>query len=246
MAPASSTPEPERAVLLTRPLEDSRRVAARLEAEGIPVEIWPLTRIVPCMSDLRLPPGTDGVLASSAHGVRAFAALTGRRDLPVLAVGARTAEVARSLGFVAFEAGGDARALADLARRSGLSHLFYPRGAEVSTDMAAALGPHPRLTEAVVYAAEETGAAPSPVAHALASGRIAAVAVWSRRAGEILARRLSPQGAPAMVAVSARAALALAEAGFADIVVAERPDSAGMMAALRAARARGAGGGTTS
>ena len=245
MAPASSPPE--RAVLLTRPLEDSRAFAERLAEDGIASEIWPLTRIVPVMTELRLPPTVDGVVATSAHGLRALAALTGRRDLPVLAVGARTAGVARGLGFgLVLEAGGDAGSLADLARRAGLRHLVYPRGREVARDLAAEIGPGgPRLTEAVLYAAEETGPPPAPVAHALASGRIAAVTVWSARNAEILARHFRrappPAGPPTFVAISEAAGKPLDAAGFGGIVHAAAPTSGQMHAAIRGVLAPGGG-----
>lgn len=237
MAPAFSNPD--RAVLLTRPLEDSRRTAARLAEEGIASEIWPLTRVVPAMTLPPLPATMDGLIVTSGNGLSAFAALTGRRDLPVLAVGARTAEVARRLGFAAvLSAEGDARALADLARRAGLRHLFYPRGREVSAVLPALLGAGgPRLSEAVVYCTEETGPPPAPVAHALAAGRIGAVTVWSARNAAILARYLSQRppaaGVPPIVAISSKAAAPLAEAGFGDIVVAARPDLPAMVEAVR-------------
>ena len=91
--------------------------------------IWPLTRIAPTTTALKLPFATDALLFTSANGVRALAALTPRRDLPALCVGPATAAAARQAGFVnCFEAAGDARALADLARRSGLRNFFHPRG----------------------------------------------------------------------------------------------------------------------
>jgi len=228
------------AVLLTRPLDDSRTFAETLAEENIPSQIWPLTRIVPVMTPPRVPPTVDGLIVTSANGLRAFAALTGRRDLPVLAVGAHTAAVARGLGFrLVLSADGDAEALTALARRARLRYLFHPRGREVSADLPAWLGPSGvRVTEAVLYAAEETGPPPAPVAHALDTGAIGAVTVWSRRNATILARHFTARpparGIPPVAAISAKAAEPLAEAGVQGIVIADSPNAAAMRAAVRA------------
>lgn len=225
-------------VLLTRPIEASRRLADDLESAGIAVEIWPLTRIVPLGMGFRLPPDVQGVLATSANGIRAFAAVTGRRDLPVLCVGAATADVARGLGFaLAFSADGDAAALAALARTSGLRHLFHPHGRDTAADMAVLIGPGgPRVSAAAVYEAAETGPPPAPVAHALDAGRITLVTVWSPRNARILARHLAAAGGPAarcpLLAISEAVAAPLREAGLDDVEVAARPDGGAMRLAI--------------
>lgn len=232
-----------RAVLLTRPLEDGRRIADRLAEDGIPTLLWPLTRVVPAgdaLSGLRLPPGTDALIATSGHGIRAFAALSGRRDLAVIAVGARTGEIARELGFGAvLIAEGDAEALARLVRATPYRRLFYPRGRDVASDLAGRLsGPERAVTEAVLYAAEETGPPSAPVAHALARGQVGIVTAWSRRGAEILARRLEGQRHAARMAglaISREAAAPLAGLGLGAVIAAESPDARGMLAAIRAA-----------
>jgi len=230
--------ERARPVLVTRPLEAARETADALAEDGIEALIWPLTRIVPAGTGLSLPPGTDALLVTSAHGIRAFAALEPRRDLPVLTVGAKTAAISRGLGFAAtLSADGDAEALAALARATSYRRLFYPRGREVSADLAALIGPGRAVTEAVLYAAEPAGPPPAPVAHALARGGVSAVGVWSRRHAEVLAGHLAA-GLPAdfstarLVAISAKAAGPLAESGFGDIRVAAAPDMRAMLAAL--------------
>jgi uroporphyrinogen-III synthase len=230
-------------ILLTRPLEESRALAETLEAEGIECLIWPLTRIEPVAQDLKLPPTVQGLLFTSANGVRALAALTPRRDLPALCVGGATARAARKAGFLnCFSAEGDARALADLARRSGLADFFHPRGRDAAGDLKGWLAETgQRVTEAVLYEARETGAAPAPVASALARGKVDLVAVWSRRNAEILARHLAGRagalGAATLLAISPAAAEPLAGAGFGRVTVAESPDGAAMLAAIRAANA---------
>lgn len=230
---------PERQVLLTRPLDESRALAELLEADGIGCLIWPLTRIEPTVTGFRLPYGIDGLLFTSANGVRALAGVSARRDLPALCVGEATARAARNAGYLnAFSAVGDARALADLARRSGLRSFLHPRGEDAAGDLKAWLAETGQsVAEAVLYRARETGAPPAPVVAALARGGIGLVAVWSRRNGAILARYLRGGGANLsgtdLLAISDGAAESLSGAGFRRVIIAGRPDSAAMLAAIR-------------
>ena len=225
-------------VLLTRPLEQSQAIASALEVYGIASLIWPLTRIVPTVNRLDVPEGTDGLLFTSANGVRAFVALSARRDLPALAVGAATAEAARSAGFADVRsAEGDVAALAKIARASGLGRFLHPCGAEIAGDLAGALGSAGIAVEqAVIYRAEETGPAPAPVADALTARRVAAVTAWSPRAAQILARRLEDfdLARTALVAISPAAASPLTDSGFAATRIAETPSREGMLGAIRA------------
>lgn len=229
----------EMQVLLTRPLDESRAFADLMEAEGIGCLIWPLTRIEPTVTAFKLPYGIDGLLFTSANGVRALAGLTSARDLPALCVGEGTARAARGAGYLnAFSAGGDARALADLARRSGLRNFLHPRGADAAGDLKGWLAEtRQNVTEAILYRAIETGAPSAPVAAALARGRVHLVTSWSRRNGAILARRLGEAGANLaatdLLAISPAAAESLSGAGFRRVIIAEAPDSPAMLTAIR-------------
>ncbi|HUS54878.1 MAG TPA: uroporphyrinogen-III synthase [Thermohalobaculum sp.] len=227
-------------VLLTRPLEDSRALAETLELDGIDALIWPLTRIVPTVTALKLPFTTGGLLFTSANGVRTLAALIERRDLPALCVGKATADAARKAGFRdCFSASGDARALADLARRSGLRDFFHPRGHDAAGDLKGWLAEtgH-RVTEAVLYQAQETGPPPAQVAALLTRGEINLVTIWSSRGAAILARHLAKAGAALqttdLLAISPAAAEPLEISGFRQVVIAEAPDGAAMLTKIRA------------
>ena len=113
-------------VLLTRPVAQSEAVARDLTKDGIDCAIWPLTEIVLTSDTVEIPSATDGLLFTSANGVRAFARLFADRNLPALCVGPATEAAARSAGFAdARSADGDAQALAGLARGSGLKALFH-------------------------------------------------------------------------------------------------------------------------
>lgn len=114
-----------RTVWVTRAEPGATATAERLAALGY----RPLVAPVLTVRDLTPEIDLDGVQAlafTSANGVRAFAALTPRRDLPVFAVGGATALAARGVGFSAVtDADGDVEALAAViveARPGGVLH----------------------------------------------------------------------------------------------------------------------------
>lgn len=100
-------------VIVTRPEPDAGIFADLCRAHGFepvlsPVMAIKIEKAVPELSAI-------GALAfTSANGVRAFAANTRARDLPVFAVGAVTADAAKTAGFGTIHvAGGDVDSLAD-------------------------------------------------------------------------------------------------------------------------------------
>src|SRR5476649_320759 len=130
--------------LITRPEEDARPLADALAARGIAVLVEPLLAIATrhaaagdLAGDLA---GVQAILFTSANGVRAFAELSSRRDIGVLAVGDATAAAARAVGFTAVEsAGGDVKDLARLARqrlKPETGPLFHAAGSVVAGDLA--------------------------------------------------------------------------------------------------------------
>jgi uroporphyrinogen-III synthase len=220
-------------ILLTRPADENARIAGMLEPLGALCLAWPLTRIVPLVRGLEVPEGTDAILFTSANAVRAFAAASPVRRLPALCVGDRTAACARSEGFAEVRsAGGAAADLARLARESGHRHFLHPRGREAG-EIALDGAPVGARVEAVaVYAAEPAGAPPADVAQALAEGSIGLVTVWSPRHAAILRGWIAaagpPLGATRLLGISAAAVAPLHGAGFAEVLVAARPDASGM------------------
>lgn len=227
-------------VLLTRPLDDSRRIAGMLEADGIDSLIWPLTEIRPVAPDSTIPLGIGGLLITSAHGIRAFAALDKRRDVPVLCVGTRTADVARSLGFaLVLSADGDGEALARLAPGTGIRHFLYPRGRETSHDLAAMLARGgQRVSDMILYEATQTGPPAAPIRSALLSGRVSAVTLWSARNAALFADWVRSNASEdlfrsILIAISWKAAEPLQNTGFKTVRVAEQPDAAAMANEIR-------------
>lgn len=217
-------------VLLTRPAGENARIARALEALGAECLAWPLSRIVPVGTGLSLPPGTEAILFTSANAVRAFAGASAVRDLPVLCVGDRTAACAKAEGFAEVtSAGGNAADLCRLAGESGHRRFLHARGRE-----AGALSiPGAEIDERVVYAAEPAGPPPAAVADALGAGAVDVVTVWSARnaaiLGDWLAATRPPLGSTTLLGISAAALVPLCDAGFAEHLVAARPDAGAMV-----------------
>src|SRR5262249_27244867 len=89
-------------LLVTRPQEDARRTASSLAARGHEARIAPLLKIETVAGADLGPPPWQAVLMTSANAAQAIARhpeLGQLRALPVLAVGRRTAEAARAVGF---------------------------------------------------------------------------------------------------------------------------------------------------
>ncbi|MBD3608930.1 MAG: uroporphyrinogen-III synthase, partial [Gammaproteobacteria bacterium] len=81
-------------VLVTRPIQDAEPLLARLRERGIEATAEPLLEIefkTGARVDLK---DVQAVVATSANGVRAFAAASDRRDVGLFAVGDATAEAA--------------------------------------------------------------------------------------------------------------------------------------------------------
>ncbi len=227
-------------VLLTRPYDDSVRVAERLT--GINTLIWPLMRIVPVGGPVIVPDDADAMLITSAHALRRVAEAAAPRDLSVYCVGTRTADIAKELGFsTVHNAEGTAADLAGLARKSGLMSFFYPRAEQISTDLKGLMADWgARVDDVIVYRAEATADVSEEVETAFEDRRISAVTVWSARQAEILvdfiARKPKWQLETAdLIAISDRAATVLEKTGFRRILVASRPDANAMIQSISAA-----------
>ncbi len=104
-------------VLITRPAADAAPLAEALAALGIESVVAPMLAIRPrpdASTDLT---GVQGLLFTSANGVRAFAGRSADRGVAVFAVGEATARAAAEAGFTRVAvAGGDVVALAQLVR----------------------------------------------------------------------------------------------------------------------------------
>jgi len=176
-------------VLITRPREDAGPLAERLNEIGIETTIEPLLVIeINGAAPLDLD-GVQAVLATSANGVRALAAVSARRDLPVLAVGDGTARAARAEGFGAVEsAAGDVGALAALAlARCRPEHgaLLHVAGSHLAGDLGGLVeGGGLVYRRAVLYQARPVRRLSAETADALRTGGLDGVLFFSPRTAD--------------------------------------------------------------
>jgi len=232
-----------RTILLTRPRPDADALAARIRQAaaaaglrtGFDVLAAPMLEIVPRPGPALDLPGVQAILATSRNGVRALAARTVRRDLPLYAVGDGTAALARAAGFTAVEsASGDVAALAALVVRrlrpqDGM--LVHAAGAERAGALAETLadaGFHTR-TE-VLYEARPAASLPDVAASAILGQSIGIVAFFSPRTARTFATVVVRSGlvdgcrSAVAVCLSDAVADAVRTLPWRDVRIAARPD----------------------
>jgi uroporphyrinogen-III synthase len=234
-------------LLLTRPDPDAQRTAAALRAQGHDVITAPLLRIEPA-ADAKIGEGPWAAIlitsANAAHVISKHARVTPLRALPVFAVGRRSAQAMGAAGFAdVASADGDASDLARLvaARLQPAAPLLYLAGEDRSGDLAGDLRARGFAVETtMIYRAVAATGLPAAAVEALARG-IDGVLHFSRRSAEVFVDAARAAGVlesalkPVHFCVSVQVAEPLAQAGAADIRVAERPNEAVLIALIAAA-----------
>lgn len=230
-------------IVLTRPQEDSERTAATLRAKGHEVLIAPLLRVEPV--NARLTTAWGAVVITSANAATALAtnaARDGLIKLPLYAVGQRTADAAREIGFTEIViAGGDVRDLLRTIverRADSKGPLLYLAGEDRSGDLIGDLTVRGIAAEMVVV----YRAAPAPFSarliEALKASAVDSVLHFSRRsaesylAGAQAAHLTKPALAVGHYCLSAQIAEPLQAMGAPRVMVAKRPDEASIIALL--------------
>jgi uroporphyrinogen-III synthase len=235
-------------LLVTRPGPDAERTAAALRARGHVVLVAPLLRIEP-LEHAEIGPGPFvALLVTSANAAPAIARherFAQLRALPVFAVGDRSAEAMRAVGFAdVTSAQGDVGDLAELAasRIKPSGSLLYLAGADRSGDLAGILsGRGLAVSRAVIYRAVPAGALLPAAVSAMADG-IDGVLHFSRRSSEMYvnaarAGSLQDTAVKRLIhfCISVQVAEPLVEAGAADTRVAPEPTEAALLALIPAA-----------
>lgn len=229
--------------LVTRPLADSQGLAEALEARGYAPLVEPMLAIR--FLDPAPPDRShyQGVLVTSANGVRALARLVAWRDLPVWAVGDASAREARGLGFVTVEnAAGDVAALAQLvAERAQPADgpLLHVAASRLAGDLGGALAEKGfAVDKAVLYEAEPASDFSPALIAALAEGRLAAALFFSPRTAATFVRLAEKRAVGESLrrikalALSRAVADSLSPLPWRAVAVAERPDQAALLALL--------------
>lgn len=230
-------------LVVTRPQADGERTAAVLRARGHEVLLAPLMQVEPIAADLS--GNWGGVIVTSANALSALAGNPAHRsllDLPLFAVGRRSAEAARQAGFTnVISAGGDVRDLVRLVaerRANTAAPLLYLAGEDRAADVVGELAMRGIAAEmAVVYRAM-TVPFPTQLTAALKAGEVDAVLHFSKRSAEnyvtgaVRAGITGPALSVQHICLSAQIAGPLREAGAARIAIAPRPDEAALLASL--------------
>lgn len=230
-------------VLITRPREDAEALAVRLVERGYAVLIEPMLDIDYLPGPALDLTGVQGLLFTSANGVRACGPGVDL-SLPVYAVGAATAAAAREAGFGTVAcAAGDVTALAGLVTErctAAAGALLHIAASDRAGDLAGLLARAGfAVRRQVRYQARPATALSAVTAAALAAGEIGAVLLFSPRTARTLVTVIGAAGlldaCRQVTAVCLSEAVAEAVAGpvsWAEVRVAACPDQDSLLAAL--------------
>ena len=221
--------------LVTRPREDAEAFADLLRARGHEAVVAPVMEVHLQAGPPVALDGVQGILVTSANGVRAFAERTARRDLTVYAVGPQTSEAARMAGFEAvISADGDSAALVETVARDAdpaKGILLHAAGAETAGRLRQALQARGfRVETAVLYDAVAVAKLPSNAEENLRNGTLDGAFLFSPRSAKTFAGLVNDAGLAASVApltafcISAATGAALAPLTFAGIAIAGTPN----------------------
>lgn len=228
-------------VWVARPEPGAVRTAERLRALGHDPLVAPVLVVEPTGAPRPRGP-IDGVLLTSGQGAALLSGAELGQDVPVFAVGARTAERARDAGLSGIlAADGDASALLRLVEASlpPGACLLHVAGEDRKPEPAASLAASGyRIVTWEAYAAKAVDTLPVSVVSALRDENLAAALHYSRRSTATalgLAESAGLDGAFRMVkhyCLSADVAVPLVEAGMMAHFVAAQPNEEALLAGL--------------
>jgi uroporphyrinogen-III synthase len=234
-------------LLVTRPEPDATRTAEALVALGHTPILCPMLDIV--REPTRpLPVGCQAIAATSANAIRALAAhpdTAARRNLPLFAVGDRSAVEARRAGFTAARsAGGGLPELCDMIVSDldpADGPILYAAGDVQSGDLAAAIGAAGfAVATAILYRSVARPRLSEAALAALRAGEVDGVLIFSARSAEAFVDALAADGlsplpeAVAAFAISEQAAAPLAGAVRGPVRSAAQPVQIALFALLEA------------
>lgn len=240
-------PPDAKKVLITRPREDAAPLAAALAAHAIGSLIEPLMSVEFTGTGPLDLDGVQALAATSANGVRAFAARDQRRDLPLWAVGEATARTARAAGFVRVDtAGGDVESLGEAiigGLEATLGGVLHIAGTVTTGDLGGRLAAAGiAYRRAVLYRMRPAEAFSAATLGAFADDALGGVALYSPRTGAIFAELVAGHGLDAACrrqsayCLSAAVARRVARLGWARTLIAARPEQSAMVATIVADR----------
>lgn len=232
-------------VLVTRPRDDAAPLVAALAARGHETLVAPMLEIHAPAPGAVTPDlaGVQALLFTSANGVRAFAALTPARDLPVFAVGEASGQAARAAGFARVEsAGGDVDDLARLVRERAepaAGALYHAAANRLAGDLKGALEAAGfAVRRDILYESVAARALPAELRAALTAGQLDAATFYSPRTAatfaDLVARAGLAESCTRLTAIclSAAVATALQPLRWRAVGIAAQPTQDSLLAAL--------------
>ncbi len=238
------------AILITRPAPDNEKTAAALRVRGFEVLLSPTLRFETMDIYDDHDAAYDGVILTSANAVRAIEGRDMKARivaLPAFAVGAHTAETARSAGFTSVVTGkGEASMLRDVVANSAEGKklrkgatLCYLAGADLARDLAADLGERGfTVITHTVYRMIPVTTFSKDVEDAFRSGGIDAALQFSRRSARAFLGAVRAAGveisalALPQYCLSDAVAAILREGGATQVVAAQAPNETALFDAL--------------
>ncbi|MGI9482839.1 MAG: uroporphyrinogen-III synthase [Hyphomicrobiales bacterium] len=238
-------------IIITRPEEDTATTIAALEEVGHEGISAPLITIE-AQFDTEIPPREwQGVLVSSANGVRALverSEAVGLAHVPLLAVGEASASAANKAGFRDVKsANGGLPELVALAQKHfspAAGPLLYLSGTVISGDLKSELeGYGFQVHRAEIYTAKAAEKLPSEALEALKLESVDGVGLFSRRSAKIWAELASSTGLDGVASKLVHICLSPAVAneiesnspadGIPKMLIAGSPDLKGFLKALQ-------------
>ncbi len=233
---------PRRHILITRPKDDAEVLAADLKKRGFTPLIAPMLSIRSIADAALVTRGIQGVLFTSANGVRAFAARSDRRGLTVWCVGPATASTAREAGFHDVRtAGGNVQELAKMVIENvkpSEGALLHAAGSTVAGDLAGLLSKAGfTVDRATLYEAVPASSLPAEAAEALAARTVRAVLFFSPRTADSFVRLVLEAGLAdacrgvEAVCLSEAVAATARRLEWANVVTSEQPNQPALLEA---------------
>jgi uroporphyrinogen-III synthase len=231
-------------IVITRPQDEAGPLAAALGGRGYSTLIEPMLRIVEIRAAIPNLKTYDALVFTSANGVRFFAAHSAERGLPVFAVGAKTSEALRAVGFADIRvAAGDAEALSGLLRAAapGISRLLHVSGTATARDLAALIDVGQSLDRLVLYGAIAAADLSADLVAALYACTVEYVLFFSPRTAMVFGTLIGKLGLTEMICscsalcLSAPVAAAVTDLPWATVRVAVKPTADSLLSLLQVA-----------
>jgi len=227
-------------VLITRPREDAAPLATTLREAGVESASEPLLDIVYLDETLPDLTAVQGLLITSANGIRAFARLSPRRDMKVWTVGDASARMATELDFSDVRsASGDVDALAALVceQADPEGALLHVAGTRLAGDLAGQLESAGfSYQRCVLYEARTAEHFSAETAALLAAKRLDGVLLYSPRTAVLFGALVKTAGlqdalqAVTAFCLSSAVAAKIGDLPWKRIAVAAAPHEASLIA----------------